>query len=95
MRELCNLFDIILINFYKSFLIYRYKTSKAMDLVKNGLYILDQWEATYIKCKKDIEAISAVYFRRWAWEFDEDIIFHRLHFVRLIVRDLDKIMKVN
>eukprot|EP00102_Acyrthosiphon_pisum_P010472 XP_008178796.1 PREDICTED: uncharacterized protein LOC100572790 isoform X2 [Acyrthosiphon pisum] len=74
--------------------IFRYKTSKAIDLVKGGLYILDQWEATYIKCKKDIEAISTIYFRRWAWEFDEDIIFHRLHFVRLIVRDLDKIMKI-
>ncbi|CAH1731507.1 unnamed protein product [Aphis gossypii] len=74
--------------------IFRYKTSKAVELVKRGLYILDQWEATYIKYKKDIEAISALYFRRWAWEFDEDILFHRLHFVRLIVRDLDKIMKI-
>lgn len=92
---MCNLFNIILTTLYKSFLIHRYKTSKAIDLVKDGLYILDQWEATYIKCKKDIEAISAIYFRRWAWEFDEDILFYRLHFVRLIVRDLDKIMKVN
>ncbi|XP_025202205.1 uncharacterized protein LOC112599500 [Melanaphis sacchari] len=74
--------------------IFQYKTSKAVDLVKSGLYILDRWEATYIKCKKDIEVISTIYFRRWAWEFDEDILFHRLHFVRLIVRDLDKIMKI-
>jgi len=80
---------------YKSFLVHRYKTSKAIELVKGGLYILDPWEATYIKCKEEIEEISAIYFRRWAWEFDEDILFHRLHFVRLIVRDLDKIMKVN
>jgi len=66
-----------------------------VDLIKSGLYILDQWKAAYIKCKENIKKLSAIYFSRWAWEFDEDILFQRLHFVRLIVRDLDKIMKVN
>jgi len=63
-------------------------------MTKNALQVLNRWKSGYDKCKKDIGALSINYFSRWAWEFDEEILFGRLNFVRLVVRDLYKIIEV-
>lgn len=75
-------------------MLYRYRPSDALFLIKNAITILDQWKSKYIKYKKDIEILSIDYFRRWAWEFDERKLFQRLDYVRNIVKDLLEIMEV-
>lgn len=64
-------------------------------MIKDGSRVLDRWKAGYAKCKKDIGQMSAKYFGRWAWEFDEETVFGRLNSIRVIVRDLHKIIEVN
>lgn len=71
------------------------KTMDALSLTSNAVRILEQWKTKYTKYKKDIQLLSTRHFTRWAWEFDEDIIFGRLNFVRSIVNDLQKIIQVN
>lgn len=76
-------------------ILYRYKSAEALVLVKNCIQIMDQWKDKYVKCRKIIEVLSKHYFNRWAWDFNEEILFRRINFVRIIVCDLDKIMEVN
>jgi len=73
---------------------YSFKTKYALSLTSNAIRILEQWKTKYMEYKKDIQLLSTRYFSRWAWEFDEDIIFNRLNFVRFIVNDLQKIIEV-
>jgi len=64
-------------------------------LTSIGIGILDQWRIGYLECQRDIKVLSDLYFNRWAWEFDEDTIYDRLNFVRMVVMDLQKILEVN
>lgn len=73
---------------------FRYNISEAWALIKIALQILNQWKTQYFNCKNDIEVLSIRYCTRWAWDFNEDILFNRINFVSDIVYDLDKIMEV-
>lgn len=74
---------------------YSFKIKYALGLTNNAIRLLDQWKIRYTEWKKDMQVLSALYFTRWAWDFDEDIIFNRLNFVHMVVNDIQKIMEVN
>lgn len=42
----------------------------------------------------NIQKISEKYRKSWAWLFDENIIFSKLNFVGLVVKELAKIIEV-
>lgn len=76
------------------FLCYRHRNSEALLLIKNAFIIVNHWKAKYSQCQKDIQKISEKYRKSWAWKFDENIIFNKLNFVGLFVKDLAEIFEV-